>query len=462
MSTLIDHWSGEINRLTPALTDARTHLGAARTILTKAQKDSRTLSDQARAASDAVDAARKALAGIPTPGDGDPLLVAMSTALITLHDTRLTQTSFDLDLQGAKAEEARWLARESALSAELALAEAALTREKTAAKARQADIDALTTGTWATLATNADAALTASQTQAKARVEGEFPSSGTVSKDFLRRVRARRALVATSLGQRATDLTTTQDADQDAVATAQRRFDAAWQAVHAVIEAAPRLADDRDTLVRLAAMPAPTATTFPIVTLAQHKALFDTALKPTREGLLAKLKLADDAYETWLGAKLTYEVALHAAMKAHPDLTPLQLDTTIVSTEKAAMDSKANDRDTARADVVPDPATYATLAAWFAAVPDALWEALDQLDGAIARLTLLKTPLTTPLADLAARETELVTALAAAALARRTQAAADDAAVLIAMEAQAEQNVAARRAKAASRSTGALWTPPLP
>lgn len=459
MSTLIDHWTAQVNRLTAALADTRTRLATARTGLSAAQKASRDHSDAVRAASDAVEAARKALASIPMPADGDPLLVAMSLAIVALRDARLQQTTLDLALAQAKAREASLQTRETSQSAELAAAQATLKTETTLAAARQSDIDALTSGPWASLAATAEAALTASQAQAKTRVEGEFPASGTAAKDFLKRVRARRALVSTSLSLSSTTLTAAQDASHGAVTTAQRRFDAAWQAVRAIIEAAPRVADDADTLARLAALPAPNPpTSYAILTPAQHELLFNASLKSAREAALAKLKTADDAHGAWLTAKAAYEQALYAAMKANPDLTQTELDTTVVDAEKMAMDTKATDRDVARADLQSDTAAYATLQAWFAAVPDGLWDALEQLDATCARLESLKDPVTvmTLLADLASRESDLVTALAAQQLADRKAAAADAAQARAQTTATAEQAALVRRARAASRNTAAL------
>jgi hypothetical protein len=459
MTTLITYWTSEVSRLTPVVADTRSALTAARTALSLAQKASRDQSDAVRAASDAVDAARKALAGIPMPADGDPLLVAMSNAIIALREARVAQVAAEQRAQLAKGDEARLQAQDISQSAALTAAQATLASETAAAAARQIDIDALTTGTWASLATEAAAALALSQAQAKSRVEGEFPSSGTASKDFLKRVRARQALVGSSLSQRSANLTAAQDASQGSVTIAQRRFDAAWQAVRTIVEAAPRLPNDAAALDRLAALPAPNPpTSYAILTPAQHDVLFSASLKTAREAALVKLKTADDAHGAWLTAKAAYDLALQAAIKAHPDLTLTQLNATVVDAEKLAMDTKATDRDVARLDLQSDTAAYATLQQWFGAVPDALWEALEQLDATVARLDALKDPVTvmTLLGDLATREGELVTALSAQRLAERTQAAADAVAAQAQATASAEQTTQARLARAISRSTGAL------
>jgi hypothetical protein len=459
MTTLITYWTSEVSRLTPVVADTRSALAAARTALSLAQKASRDQSDAVRAASDAVDTARKALAGIPMPADGDPLLVAMSNAIIALRDARVAQVAAEQSAQLAKSDEARLQAQDISQSAALTAAQAALASETAAAAARQIDIDALTTGTWSTLATDAAAALALSLAQAKSRVEGEFPASGSASKDFLKRVRARQALVGTSLSQRDTNLTAAQDASQGSVPKAQRRFDAAWQAVRAIVEAAPRLKDDAATLDRLAALPAPNPpTSYAILTPAQHDELFNATLKSAREAALAKLKTADDAHGAWLTAKAAYDLALQAAIKAHPDLTLAQLNATVVDAEKLTLDTKTTDRNVARLDLQSDTAAYATLQQWFGAVPDALWDALEQLDTSIARLEALNDPVTvmTLLADLATRESELVTALSAQRLADRTQAAADAVAAQALATTTAEQATQARLARAISRSTGAL------
>lgn len=462
MSTLTQYWSDEAARLDVALAATRTDLATARAALASAQTQFRLSGEAVRVAADAVEAARKALSGIPTPADGDPLLVAMSQALVAWQEAQHAQARADLLQQQRKAGLNRLLAQETALLQDQAEAKAMGDQEAKAALLRAAAEASLKAGgRWATLAADAAQALSDSEAGARARVEGEFPSNAAPAKDFLKRVRARRALVADSTAQVQAVEALAFTAGSTALAQAQRKFDLAWQAVRVLVETAPRLLDDRDTLVRLAALPAPhpaAPASYPIVTPAQHDALFNPALKAAREAALARLAAADDAEKDAIAARTVYDKALYAALKAHPDKTEADLQATEI---KAAFDdlvAKTGDAGVKRGELVADAAGHAALRAWFAAVPEPLWDALDKLDGAIARLNGFKGPPTPALRlqDLADREAELVTALAAARLAARAQRAAAQAGQRALDALQAEQATLARRAKAASRDTAPL------
>ena len=103
MSTLTQYWIDEAGRLDQALGAVRTDTGIARLAQAAAQTQSRLAADAVRVASDTVAVARKALAGIPTPADGDPLLLAMSNALVAWHEALHAQAGADLALQSTKA-----------------------------------------------------------------------------------------------------------------------------------------------------------------------------------------------------------------------------------------------------------------------------------------------------------------------------------------------------------------------
>lgn len=462
MSTLTQYWIDEASRLDQTLGAVRTDTGTARLAQAAAQTQSRLAADAVRVASDTVIVARKALAGIPTPADGDPLLLAMSNALVAWHEALHAQASADLALQSAKAELERLQALDAALLLELAEVKAALQLESRAALQRATAVAALSVGgIWANLAADAAQALNDSETGARSRVEGEFPTNATANKNFLARVRARRALVLDSAVQAQDVAATSATASTTALAQAQRQFDQAWQAVRSLVDTAPRLADDRDTLVRLAALPAPhpmAPVSYPILTPAQHDALFNASLKSAREAVLVKLSIADAAEDDLRKAQSVYDKALNAALKANPAKTVAELNGVELKTEFDELTAKAALRNDKRTDLTADAAAYATLQAWFAAVPELLWDTLDQLDNAIARLNVLKGAPTPAqrLQDLVERETDLVTALSAARLAARTQRIAEQATLRALGQSQAEQATAARRAKTASRDTAPL------
>ena len=458
MTTLLSHWTAQVLHHEQALERARTAQTEARARLTQAQDAGRQAAQAVRAATDAVDAARRALSGIPTPADGDPLLLAMSAARVDLAQARRWQAQVDEQLP---------LARERlvACDARLADAQQVLAAARTAARQaqarqveRQAAIDALTTGPWSTVVAEATMALATFEAGARARVEAEVPTHADADKSLLACLRARKALVAARAAQAARVEAQASHDSLDAVGRAQRAFDDAWAAVRQVIDLAPRLAGDEATLRRLSELPAPDATHRPIVTLAQHAALFRPGLKAAREAMLAKLSAADAAEAACGLAWETWRNKLLAGVKAHPDLTEAQLIAGPLAADFTTFDTARQARDTARGTLTANAADLAVLDAWLAAVSDSLWEALDQLDGAIDRLTRLKHPDIPAglLATLSAREADLVTALAAAEAARRTQAAAEAAALDAALERQALGTAQLRRARTLACSTDAL------
>ena len=462
MSTLTQYWADETGRLDLALDAVHTDVTAARLAQASAQTQSRLAADTVRTAFETVALARKALAGIPTPADGDPLLRAMSQALTAWREAQHAQVSADLILQSAKAEVERLQAWQAVLQQELAEVAAAQLLESKAALQRAAAVASLKAGgAWADLAADATQALGDFEAGARSRVQGEFPSSAAPEKDFLTRVRARRALVLGSAVQAQDVATASVSASTAELAQAQRQFDQAWQAVRTLVESAPRLADDRDTLARLAALPAPHPTvpvSYPVLTPAQHDELFDAGLESAREDALALLTLADAAEDAWRAAQGDYDKALNAALKAHPDKSVADLNGSEIQAEFDALNDAVIERSDKRADLTGDATAHATLQGWYAAVPELLWDTLDQLDNAIARLTVFKAAPTPSqrLQDLADREADLVTVLAASRVAVRTQRIAEQAALRSLGQSRAEQATAARRAKAASRDTTPL------
>lgn len=451
-TTLAQYWTDEVTRLSARLVTQRAEVAAQRATLLAAQALQLSASDALRTQAAAVEAGRKALAGIPMPADGDPLLAAMELALVALAEAQAALASADLAAQAAGAELKRQQAQESDLDAALAAAKAMVTQETTARATRQVMIDKLTTGALSTLVADATAVLAASEATARARVEGEFPSSATNAKNFLKRARARRGIVEDSLKTAGVVEAAAYAADTSALAQAQRAFDAAAEAVRVVAEAAPRFDADKATLERLAALPAATATTFPIVTRWQHERLHDASKKTARENALAKLTDVDLALIAARTAQQAYDTALHVAMKAEPDKTQAQLDATTLATERGTLTTKLGDLATARGAMTADE--LAAVKAWFAAVPEKLWEELDKLDTALARLAALVGPPTPAnlIATLTSAETALTTALTADRLARRQQAAADAARARAAGAQAAERETASTRAKAYAHS----------
>lgn len=452
-TTLEQYWTDEVARLGARLTAQTADVNAQRDALLAAQAAQLAAGNAVRSESEKVAAARKALAGIPMPADGDPLLVAMEQALVALAEAQVALASADRAVQAAGAELARKEAERAALEAERADAERKRTQEEKARDLRQDMIDKLTTGDLSTLAADAQAAIDASETTARARVEGEFPTSATPAKNFLERARARRGIVRDALKSADTVEAAAYAADVPALAKAERDFAAAAAAVRTAADAAPRLAADGATLARLAALPAPSPPdSYPILTRWQHDRLHAEDLKDDREAALAKLTDIDDAQVAVQSAQQAYDLALHAAMKAEPDKTQAQLDSSTVSAEHDALDEKRDSLQEKRADMSADE--HALVQAWFAAVPDKLWDELEKLDTARARLaSLAGSPSPSELVNaLGAAETALTTALTTARLAKRKQDGADAAARRATAKLAAERETVTNRSRAYAHS----------
>src|SRR5262249_47525815 len=161
-----------------------------------------------------------------------------------------------------------------------------------------------------------------------------------------------------------------------ALAKAERDFAQAVAAGRTVTDAAPRLAADNATLARLAALPAPNPPdTYPILTPWQHDRLHDATKKSAREDALGNLPAIDNAQVAVQTAQDAYDLALHTAMKAEPDKTQAELDSSTVSAEHTAVNDKRKDLQGKQNDM--NAAERATVQVWFAAVPDKLWDELE-------------------------------------------------------------------------------------
>lgn len=456
MATLTQYWSDEVTRIGAALATAQASVATLRSAVLAAEADQRSAAEAERSQSAALAAARRALAAIAMPADGDPLLAAMESALVALRAAQAARAQGEyqrlvLRTQLDQAEQSA-----ARLASALTAAQQALARETAAAAARQDLVDLLTTGSLANLASDAADALTNFQATATARVAGEFPTSATASEDFLGRVRARRALVKAIADSAAGVETAAYSANHPALDAAQRDFDAAVVAVQAVADAAAQLAADNATLSELAALPAPNPpTSYSILTRWEHDLLHDASKKTQRETTLGVLTAVDAARSAVIAVQVAYDTARNAALKAEPDKTPAQLDATTLSAQKAALDAKLDDLGGARDDYAALPAAdRAALDDWFAAVPDALWDALDSLDAAIARLERLKGPpsVASLVGAMNTAESTLEAALRAARLAQRQDLGGQAALVGATAQLAAQRDTVARRASAMVRS----------
>lgn len=421
-ATLSSFWNDEVSRLSTLLTKANLQVTTASTAENAASADLIAAGKKQDSAKAAVEAARKALAGIPMPADGDPLLINMRDALIALASANAEQVDKDTVLRQARVARVNAANLVSSLTASLANANAEAKTEKAAADQRLIWSNAAKAAPLKDLPTLATTALTTYEAGAKTKVEGDFPSNGDPDKDFLTRVRARRALTITALdktGNVFTDALSNSKTWEESstrasakIAALRRDFDSKVSALKAFFDAPARIKQAQEQLKTLANRPASP------LTAAQKKVLIssDTVLTGLREDTLKQLKTRDEAQATLFTAQEVYAKTLLTTLLANPSKTEAEL---VVS--NATLKSKKKDvTDALKAinDVNID-ATFITnlptLKAWFAAVPDVLWEQLETLDAASVDLNAVKAivPLTL-ISDIDAAEALLVAQLVAA------------------------------------------------
>jgi hypothetical protein len=394
-TTLVEFWTAEAARLNAALAVARAALDTASAAEAAAVAAFTASGNALRDAKDEVDAARKKLAAIPMPADGDPLLADMRNALVKWRDAAAAHVATDADLRAKRAQRSALTARAGLLAARLSDAAQQLQAEQDAAKQRADWMTAAGASPLKDLPTAAGDALTAFAAQASAKVEGDFPSNAQADKSFLARARARRALGAQPLnaavdvdaGAAAVNTTWDEKTTRESAKTAalQRAFQAAVDALHDYVQAPQRLEQARAALQSLAARPSSP------LSAAQRAELItaDATLKSSREAALIKLKARDDAQAALLTAKTAYDKALFAAQAADPDKTEADLLAADAGLKSKHDDVAAKQADLTAAEGVV-AASLPVLKTWFAAVPDLLWDQLDALDGAQAALNAIK------------------------------------------------------------------------
>jgi hypothetical protein len=448
--TLTSYWTDETSRRGAALAGLNTQLAAARVDLAAARTALVEAGAAARRQADLIADLRRQLAAIPMPADGDPLLLAMDAALVAQAQAGVGQADADLARQQAAARVTRLEARQQTATADLAAARASLDAATARAATRQAMADLLTSGDLANLAADAGQALTDFEAGARAKVEAAFPANGgDAAKDFLTRVRDRRDLVWASAHAESTVFDHVAGLAVPAVDHARAAYDAAYAALQKASMAASRLAADRATLERLANLATP------LVTTDEAAALKDPAKEADREDALTRLRAVDLAERARRTAQAAYDQALADLRQTDPDTDQASLDGGALNSEHTAVGDAETALATARGALTP--ADRALLAAWFAAVPDGLWSALEALDDAVEGLAELKNPTPAALIDaLASQEDLLVKAIQTADLVARVDAALADARARAAAGQAAELDTAPRRARAMSRSAAAF------
>lgn len=392
-ATLAGFWAAEVSRIAASLAAARSDAVAAATNETAAAMDLTLAGKALQDAKTRADAARKKLAGIPMPADGDPILMALRMAIADMRSAQARLVSTDATVRARRSARAATAAAVAALGAQQAAAQASAKAEATSTALRLLWRTAATTAPLKDLPAAATAALSTWEALARANVEGDFPSSADADKDFLTRVRARRALAASVAVQAATiaadaihsaatwEESSTRESAKSAAL--QREFAVKAADLQAFIDAPARVLQAADQLKALAERVVSPLT-------ASQKADLHTAnvaLAALREEGLVLLKAIDDAQAVLIAADEAYAKLLLSTMLANPGKTEAELLASV-----AALQAKKQDVIDARTamDTAAADADYlaheAALKHWFGAVPDALWEQLDALDAALADL----------------------------------------------------------------------------
>lgn len=395
-TTLKDYWTAEIARLDAALTAARAELASVGAAEQAAAADYAQAQRDLDAARSAVDAARKALAGIPMPADGDPLLQQMRDAVLAGRVQASVCVAKD-SLLRAKRERRQYLGdRIAALTARRAGAQQQSDAESKLTLQRQAWIAAAGAAPLKDVPMLADSTLSGVGAAAKAKVEADFPNNATADKDLLTRVRARRVL-ANRLADNASQLAAGAAAAQrswdeasgrasDKTAGLRLAFDAAVDNLRRLVAAPALVQRSQGVLQTLAAR---TVSPLSAAQAKVFKADGDATLRGKREAALLLLKARDDAQNAVLDAQLAYAPALAAARVTKPDLDEnalLAADAALKALHDAVTD-KQNDlgsKDGALA------ASLDLLKTWLAAAPDAVWDPLDAMDAALDDLKAVK------------------------------------------------------------------------
>lgn len=452
-TTLLQYWTDERGRLDAALAATQADAALAQADLQDARARQAAASQALSLHTAADEAARRALAAIPMPGDSEPLIAAIEAARAGQARARADAARAGQEAATAQAEGDRLDGQRAELQQQREAAERALQRAQAEHDTRQGWIDALQAGT---LADDAAAALAEHEATARARVESEFPSHPTAARHFLKRVRARRATVPQSVALAVTVEAQARGATDGAAALARRGFETALAALAAAAGGPLVLVSQSAVLAQLAALPAPDpgAGRYPILSAAQRERLHDPARKSARESALAKLSAADEAAAEWRSAWQAYELALHTAMAAQPGLSRAALDAGPLLAERATLDTKTQARSDAYGALGSAETTL--LETWFASVPDALWTALERLDDSLARLSALSTPVATLVNAVTSTEATLVSALEAEGQAQRSARAARQAAQRAAARLAAEQAGLPARSGTLGRSVVAV------
>jgi hypothetical protein len=359
----------------------------------------------------ALDAIRGKLARIAMPADGDPLLVDLNTAVIALQQARQDQVAAEDALAQLRATNTGLRAEKQETDDLAAQAATRLKAAQTAKTQREGLKTALTTAPVKDFPATANTlAGSVTAVDAKKHVDDDFPP------ELLAQARARRAQAAAVQTRADAIRDAAQSADDTQNETSNRSTDKIPR-----LERALRVADAAaDDYVKHAAgtlqaakavLERYAARSVSALTAAQKNHLFDAAQINDRKAALLEQSKRDAKAAELADAQADLDRAVLAeqAKDADYDVAAAKLDPAKLKPKQDVVDTKSGE-------LVPLVAAYdftaqKKVADWFAQVPDALWDDLAAVDGALASLATL-TPATKP-ADLKAALDASETALLA-------------------------------------------------
>jgi len=420
-SPLVVQATQETGRYQTATTDALAAFGSRQAAQTAAEVVVGTRTAELADLAAQIAAVRAALAAVPMPADGDPLLVQLATLLAALHNKQGESLTAQTLLAQAKASTARASAELTRAQQQLAAATANEARVKAEDAERLAWVAALSQPPLDTLKADATAALTAAPfTTALARVDTNVPAElRTRARERYVAQRA-RITAARAYATAAEDRATQEQADAEGasgdVAQKTLDFNRAAAALRAYVATA------KERLDRAIAL-AEGVLASPQLTTQQKARVTDTAL--TTPGITAAgiEKDRDLAAAAVAAKQALYDDAVLAALVDDPDTDPTTAADVI--TAQTALTTAVGDLTTKQG--LYTPAVRADLDKWEAALPDTMWKQLAAVEDARAILTELggitAASLTGPLT---AAESALVLKLDAAAARRRAAAILQD------------------------------------
>jgi hypothetical protein len=376
-----EDWSGEKQKIQPALAQAQTDLQTAKTALSKANEDYKKAEKK-------VADLRERLGNVATPADGEPLLDQLETEIIAMRAASAAILSAEGAVACHKAEmdlAQSWL-REA--DVEIAAAKKEWDQAKTDAARRKTAADALAAALLSPLPTKA-ATLLAGQTlsDAKNRIEADFP------KELRNRARERAKLAAERdvlERQKAADVLSLYNglvsSSGNSLDPLKDSLDDAESAlVDFVTRAKSRYEQAESSLKRIG------GASNPPLTQAQKDRVNDPALKNERNAAAVKENARDAAALVKEQAQEAYDLE-QLKFLADPGQAGLAAaladPNSDVAKAKKALDDATADLQ------VKDPAFTGamanTLSVWEAALPDSAWRDLYEFDQANSDLEILK------------------------------------------------------------------------